>query len=317
MLIDSPYFPDELDALPSAAGRRGLRARRAARDPRRLRPPARAGSPSPGMALGARARARVERLQREPGGAQRELRDYDAEFYVTPPRAARARAGAGAAGAGQLELGDGELELHPAEGHTADGMAVFDRALGRAGAWATTSRTWRSRGSRWAARSRTTAPRSRGWRRWSSRPRPWCRATASPHDRDTALRLLDEDVAYLDALERGDERRRCPQGRDSQGPARDPRGEPHPRLTDRAPGRSAGGEVPRRKLIAVAASLAALAGTGAAQAAPTLSTVRPPRRPPLRRRRRARLRRRQRGGPLPGDAAGTSAARWAGSGRRR
>ena len=37
----------------------------------------------------------------------------------------------------------------------------------------------------------------------------------SPHERDAALRLLDEDVAYLDALERGDDRRRLPAGRDS------------------------------------------------------------------------------------------------------
>ncbi len=37
-----------------------------------------------------------------------------------------------------------------------------------------------------------------------------------PHDRDTTLRLLDEDVAYLDALEGGDERQRLPEGRDSK-----------------------------------------------------------------------------------------------------
>jgi hypothetical protein len=36
----------------------------------------------------------------------------------------------------------------------------------------------------------------------------------APHDRDTALRLLDEDVDYLDALERGE--RRLPEGRDTK-----------------------------------------------------------------------------------------------------
>jgi hypothetical protein len=38
----------------------------------------------------------------------------------------------------------------------------------------------------------------------------------APHDRDTALRLLDEDVDYLDALEGGDERPRLPQRRDTR-----------------------------------------------------------------------------------------------------
>jgi hypothetical protein len=36
-----------------------------------------------------------------------------------------------------------------------------------------------------------------------------------PNTRETALRLLDEDVEYLDALERGDERPKLPRGRDS------------------------------------------------------------------------------------------------------
>jgi hypothetical protein len=34
-----------------------------------------------------------------------------------------------------------------------------------------------------------------------------------PHGRETALRLLDEDVDYLDALERGEQR--LPKGRDT------------------------------------------------------------------------------------------------------
>jgi hypothetical protein len=38
----------------------------------------------------------------------------------------------------------------------------------------------------------------------------------SPHSRDVALRILDEDVDYLDALERGDERVKLPPGRDTK-----------------------------------------------------------------------------------------------------
>ena len=35
-----------------------------------------------------------------------------------------------------------------------------------------------------------------------------------PHDRETALRLLEEDVDYLDALERGEQQ--LPEGRDTK-----------------------------------------------------------------------------------------------------
>jgi hypothetical protein len=37
----------------------------------------------------------------------------------------------------------------------------------------------------------------------------------SPHERVTALRILDEDMAYLDALEAGEERPRLAEGRDT------------------------------------------------------------------------------------------------------
>ena len=83
VLIDSPYLPDELDALPGLLAAR-LRARRPARHARRLRPSARPAR-LPGLTLGM-GESSVERLRREPGAAQRELRDYDAEFYVERPR---------------------------------------------------------------------------------------------------------------------------------------------------------------------------------------------------------------------------------------
>jgi hydroxyacylglutathione hydrolase len=37
----------------------------------------------------------------------------------------------------------------------------------------------------------------------------------APHSRDTALRILDEDVGYLDALERREEKPALPDGRDT------------------------------------------------------------------------------------------------------
>ena len=38
----------------------------------------------------------------------------------------------------------------------------------------------------------------------------------SPHPRDTALRLMDEDLDYLDALERGEEKPALPAKRDTK-----------------------------------------------------------------------------------------------------
>ena len=65
------------------------------------------------------------RLRGTPAEAQRELRDFDDQYYVIRPRPLSL---------GQIEalpvpgfcgLGERELELHPADGHTDDGMAVF------------------------------------------------------------------------------------------------------------------------------------------------------------------------------------------------
>ena len=47
----------------------------------------------------------VERLRREPGAAQRELRDYDAEFYVERPAPLALGAVQGLPVPGRLDLG--------------------------------------------------------------------------------------------------------------------------------------------------------------------------------------------------------------------
>src|SRR5215216_3411248 len=128
LLIDSPYFPDELEALPgllSGAGFEpdGLLATHADFDHLLGR------LAFPGMTLGM-AESSVERLQREPGDAQRALRQYDAEFYVTRPAPLALGQVQALPVPGHVEIGDRELELHPAEGHTPDGMAIFDRTQG-------------------------------------------------------------------------------------------------------------------------------------------------------------------------------------------
>jgi glyoxylase-like metal-dependent hydrolase (beta-lactamase superfamily II) len=209
VLIDSPYLPDELDALPSllaGAGFEpdGLLATHADFDHLLGR------MAFPALTLGL-AESSVQRMHESPGEAQRALRQYDDEYYVVRP----APLGLGQVQAlpvpGHVELGDRELELHPAEGHTVDGMALFDRAQGLliVGDYLSdveipwlhaTLAEYRATLARLAplVDAATTVVPGHG----------------APHDRDTALRLLDEDVEYLDALERGEAT--LPEGRDTK-----------------------------------------------------------------------------------------------------
>ncbi len=128
MLVDSPYYPEELDALPGVLAGAGFT------------PDALIATHGdfdhllgrvafPGLALGL-GEPTVERFHREPGAAQRQLRDFDARLYVE-------RSGPLSLGQvqtlpvpGSVELGVEELELHPASGHTSDGTALFARWCG-------------------------------------------------------------------------------------------------------------------------------------------------------------------------------------------
>jgi glyoxylase-like metal-dependent hydrolase (beta-lactamase superfamily II) len=209
MLIDSPYLPDELDALPgvlAGAGFEpdGLLATHADFDHLLGR------LAYPGMTLGL-GESSVERLHRSPGEAQRALRQYDDEFYVVRPTPLALGQVQGLPVPGSVEIGERELELHPAEGHTEDGMAIFDRAQGllMVGDYLSDVEIPWIHGS--LADYRATL----------ARLAPLVEAAATvvpghgaPNDRETTLRLLDEDVDYLDALEAGDER--LPDGRDSK-----------------------------------------------------------------------------------------------------
>lgn len=126
-VIDSPVYPEELEALPEVCQQAGfevsglltthgdwdhLLGRLAFGD----------------AALGC-AESTARRLAAEPGQPQRELREFDAEQYVE----GRAPLALGSLQAlpvpGRLELGSGpgahELELHETGGHTADGVAYW------------------------------------------------------------------------------------------------------------------------------------------------------------------------------------------------
>src|ERR687893_531617 len=75
MVVDSPYLPDELDALPALLDQAGfsvtaLLATHADYDHLLGR------AAFPRLALGV-GEPSVERIHREPGAAQRELRDHD------------------------------------------------------------------------------------------------------------------------------------------------------------------------------------------------------------------------------------------------
>jgi glyoxylase-like metal-dependent hydrolase (beta-lactamase superfamily II) len=208
VLIDSPYFPDELELLPTLLGQagfqpNGLLATHADFDHLLGR------LAFPGLALGV-GQSTADRLQAEPGSAQRELRNADAEHYVV--RAAPLALGSFQAlpAPGYVGLGDVEIELHPAEGHTADGavfLAPFAEVLVCGDYLSDVEipmvsslpdyRDTLNRLAPLVERVQTVVP-----------------GHGAPHDRATALRLLEEDVGYMDALEAGGDAR-LPAGRDS------------------------------------------------------------------------------------------------------
>ncbi len=217
VLIDAPYFPDELEALPpllaqAGFGPDGLLATHGDFDHLLGR------LAFPGLALGVGEETAL-RLRAEPGAAQRELRDHDDEHYVARPAPLSLGAVQALPVPGRIDLGDAELELHPAEGHTADGCAVFARSLGllvvgdylsdvelpmiSEGGSLSEYRATLARLAPLVAEAETVVP-----------------GHGSPHDRASALRILDEDLGYLDELERGEERPSLPEARSSKAQRR-------------------------------------------------------------------------------------------------
>jgi glyoxylase-like metal-dependent hydrolase (beta-lactamase superfamily II) len=213
MLIDSPYFPDELELLPvllSQAGFEpvGLLATHADWDHLLGR------LAFPGLALGVGS-STAERLRAEPGAAQRELRDADAENYVARPAPLSLGSYQALPLPGSVAVGEAEIELHPTGGHTADGVAFLARSaevLICGDFLSDVEIPMISDGGSVGDYRATLA-----------RLAPLVEAVdavvpghGSPHSRDVALRLLDEDVDYLDALDRGEERSPLPSGRDTK-----------------------------------------------------------------------------------------------------
>jgi glyoxylase-like metal-dependent hydrolase (beta-lactamase superfamily II) len=125
-VIDSPVLPDELDALPALVEQArfpapsGLLATHGDWDHLLAR------LAFPGLALGC-AESTAERLKASPGRAQRQLRAFDDGLLIDRERPLALGSVQALPVPGRCAIGDRELELHPADGHTADGMAVVVR----------------------------------------------------------------------------------------------------------------------------------------------------------------------------------------------
>jgi glyoxylase-like metal-dependent hydrolase (beta-lactamase superfamily II) len=122
-VIDSPVYPDELEVLPTLLGQAGfgfsgLLATHADWDHLLGR------LAFPEASLGV-CETTAARLRGTPAEAQRELRDFDDQHYVVRPRPLALGQIEALPTPGYCGIGERELELHPADGHTADGMAVF------------------------------------------------------------------------------------------------------------------------------------------------------------------------------------------------
>jgi len=122
-LVDSPVLPAELEALPALLEQAGfpvsgLLATHADWD----HVLGRVAFPQAALGVGETTAAR---LRADPGDAQRKLREFDETWYLER----RAPLSLGEVQAlpvpGHVELGGQDLELHPADGHTTDGMAVW------------------------------------------------------------------------------------------------------------------------------------------------------------------------------------------------
>ncbi|HEY1358443.1 MAG TPA: MBL fold metallo-hydrolase [Thermoleophilaceae bacterium] len=212
LLVDSPYFPDELEALPDVLASSGftpdgLVATHGDYDHLLGR------LAFPGLALGVGEPTAV-RFHAEPGAAQRDLRDEDARLYVARPAPLALGSVQALPVPGKLELSDEEVELHAAEGHTADGMALMARWCGLliCGDYLSDVEIPMISSGGSLADYRATLARFAPLIEAASTVVPGHGAMLS---RDTALKLLDEDVDYLDALEAGSEGPALPAGRDT------------------------------------------------------------------------------------------------------
>jgi glyoxylase-like metal-dependent hydrolase (beta-lactamase superfamily II) len=209
-VVDSPVLPAELEALPALLEQSGfpvsgLLVTHADWD----HVLGRLAFPEAAMGVGETTAAR---LRAEPGECARELRRFDEKFYVERPRPLSLGEVQALPVPGHVELGGRELELHPADGHTADGTAAWIEWAGclvvgdylspveipmlseggSLDAYLATLRRLRPL----VERAETVVP-----------------GHGAPISRDRALAVLQEDTAYLEALRERAEAAALPEGR--------------------------------------------------------------------------------------------------------
>ena len=121
--VDSPVLPDELELLPRIAEQAGFRVvgllcTHADWDH------VLGGYAFDEAPLGC-AESSARALHDRPGEQQRELRDFDQQFYVERPAPLRLPSPQPLPVPGRISIGEAEVELHEATGHTGDGMAIW------------------------------------------------------------------------------------------------------------------------------------------------------------------------------------------------
>lgn len=211
-VIDSPVYPDELEAVVGVLEQAGfpvsgLLATHADWDHLL----GRIAFPQASLGVG---ESTARRLAAESGQAQRELREFDEEHYVDDRRPLALAGIQSLPVPGRLALGPGdrEIELHPADGHTADGTAFFIpwlHALVCGDYLSPVEIPWISPGGS-AEAYLATLERLRAL---VARADTIVPGHGRPLERASAIRLLDEDVAYLEALSAAAPDAQLPPGR--------------------------------------------------------------------------------------------------------
>ncbi len=200
-VIDSPVYPDELEGISGVLEQAGfpvsgLLSTHADWDHLL----GRIAFPEASLGCG---ESTARRLAAEPGEAQRELREFDEEQYVDD-RPPLSLAGVQSLPVpGKLSLGPDErgheLELHPADGHTADGTAFYMpwlKVLVCGDYLSPVEIPWLSPGGSVDAYLSTLDR----LRELVGRADTIVPGHGRPQPRAEAMRLLEEDAAYLQAL---------------------------------------------------------------------------------------------------------------------
>ena len=212
-VIDSPLYPDELEALASVLEQArfpvsGLLATHADWD----HVLGRLAFPDASLGCG---ESTARRLAAEPGKPQRELRAFDDEHYVDDRRPLGLAAVQSLPVPGRLSMGaeNREIELHPADGHTADGTAFFIPWLGTLVCGDYLSPVEIPTMSPEGGSPHAYLATLERLRELVARADTIVPGHGRPLDRAQANRILDEDVAYLEALRASGLKAQLPTGR--------------------------------------------------------------------------------------------------------